>query len=388
MTLVYTMRLAVESFFAMVFAGAVLAWLYNRYLSELRESYLKKGMSLAVLPLAVLAGIGHGAAMARGVAAPWWAVLPGVVFFVVKCRSVMLRRRLNRVVRTRFLMKRGSGLNYRRFSPLIRFCLYMFKPFNDVDRLQLVEREVPIEGLHRDLEGLRLVFLTDFHVHPTLKMDFYQQVVEEALALEPDVVLVGGDFVSKGRWRRAPREALAGLARHRAVYTVRGNHDFWNWPSYFAAMVEDWGGQLISNDYVTITRGEGRLVLAGLEHPYIPLTPRAEERLRRSLGDDPRVALVHTPEAFAMARRLGCQFAVAGHTHGGQIRLPFFGTTVASATLPERLVWGAGELRGMPTQVSNGIGAFFPLRTNCPPQIILLELKSGVPAQGADFSEK
>lgn len=382
-----------EGFLAGVFTGAVLVWFYNRWLSGLRESWIKKGLSLATLPLAVLAGIGHAAAVYTEAPRLLLPVAGGAVVMLLRVVGWWRARRLNRATERHRLTRRGGGINWPHYPPPVRWALRSLQPLNQVDELELARREVPIRGLHPDLDGLRLLFLTDFHVHPTLAESWFRTVNRHALERRPDLLLVGGDFVSRAWHLPLARRLLAPLWKHPNVYAVRGNHDFWTRPSHMARELRRHGALLLSNRHVVYARGDGRLALIGLEAPYIPLSRRGRRRLEEELPGPsiPRIALVHTPEVYPIARRLGCQLALGGHTHGGQIRLPFFGTTVASVAMIEQHVHGIGRMGAMTTWTSNGLGAFYPVRIGCPPQLVEVILRchcdgvgrrSGRPAPG------
>jgi len=371
-----------EGFLSGVCSGAILVWFYNRFLASRRESYAKKAMSLATIPLATLAGALHAVAVLADFPHSSIPALAGLAIVVLKARTVIRQRKLRRGVVRQHLEVGTHGINWRRYHPVVRAGLGLLAPINRVDRLELVEVEARIPGLHPDMDGYRILHLTDFHVHPTLRKQWFGAVIDRSLDLGPDAVLVGGDYVSR-RWHgRNAEAALAGLAHLDVpVLAIRGNHDFWTGPRFFARMLRNWGAELMVNDLVLLTRGEGALWVAGIEAPYIPMTHRAVGELRGRMEserpDAPRLGLVHTPEAFSLAAELGCAFAIAGHTHGGQIRLPFFGTTIAGCAEPAEFVWGMGHVGGMTTCVSNGIGAFFPLRVMCPPQVVVVTLRAG-----------
>lgn len=371
-----------EGFLAGVFVGAVLVWFYNRWLAGLRESWIKKGLSLATLPLAALAGLGHALAVYTEVPTLLLPVVAGGVVLLFRAIGWGRSRRLNRATERRRLTERGHGINWQYYSPPVRLALRCLKPVNQVDELELARREIPIRGLHPDMDGLRLLFLTDFHVHPTLAESWFRTINRHTLERRPDVILIGGDFVSRHWHLPLARRLLAPLWKHPNVYAVRGNHDFWTRPSYMARELTRRGATLLTNRHVIHAKGNGRVALVGLEAPYIPLTPRERRRLEAKLPDPsiPRIALVHTPEVYPVARRLGCQLALAGHTHGGQIRLPFFGTTVASVAMVEQHVHGVGKMGAMTTWTSNGLGAFYPLRVGCPPQLVEVILRCHPPA--------
>ena len=377
------LRAAIESVLAAILAGAVLVWIYNRYLATLRESYIKKTMSLAVLPLACFAGAAHGLAMLLGwphVSAIAWL---GIIPTALAVRGWLAERRLNGVLKRRRLPRRAPGINYPYYATPVRAILRLLSPINGTADLEFVQHTVRIPGLHPDLEGYRILFLTDFHVHPTLAPDYFRESVTLGLARKPDVVIVGGDFVSRRKWRFLATEVLAPLATHPRVIAVRGNHDFWTAPSFFGRMLADWGVELLTNRVTLLQRGKGAVALVGLEHPYIPLTKRREKAVAAELaaldqthGRLPRLGLVHTPEAYPQVERLGCRFALAGHSHGGQIRLPIFGTTIAACDAPRDRTYGRGFCGKMETFTSNGIGAFFPLRISCRPQVVEIVLAS------------
>lgn len=376
-----TLQAVIESVLAAILAGTVLVWTYNRYLATLRESYLKKTMSLAVLPLSATAGVAHGVAVWRGwphlSAIAWVGIVPAA--FAV--RGWLKERRLNGVLKRRPLPRRGPRINFPKYPAPVRAILHALAPINGTADLELVQHTVRVPGLHPDMEGYRLLFLTDFHIHPTLAPEYFAESVRLGLARRPDAVIVGGDFVSRRKWRQLAAEILAPLARHPRVVAVRGNHDFWTAPRFFGDMVKGWGAELLTNRVTLLRRGDGAVALVGLEHPYIPLTKRrareiaAElEQLDRDHGPLPRLGLVHTPEAYGEVERLGCTFALAGHSHGGQIRLPIFGTTIAACSAPRDRTYGRGFCGKMETITSNGIGAFFPLRISCPPQVVEVRL--------------
>lgn len=361
----------IQGFLAGVFAGAILVWFYNRFLYNLRESWIKKGLSLATLPLAVIAGLGHLLAILNDWPHSNLPVAAGAVVIILRLIGWTKSRRNNRGTVHTPLLAAGTGINRRYYSPPTLLALKAISPINQVDALELATREVVIDNLHPDMDGFRILFLTDFHVHPTLSGEYFENITRLSLSRKADLLLVGGDFVSR-RWHLPlARRLLRPLWDHPAVYFVRGNHDFWTQPSYMVRELQRHGARLLSNEHEVIHRGAGSFTLIGIEDPYIPLTGREKVRLHGALpADIPRVGFVHTPEAYPIARDLGCDLAFAGHTHGGQIRLPFFGTTVASVSQREEFLHGIGKMDGMTTWTSNGLGAFYPLRVDCPPQII------------------
>jgi predicted MPP superfamily phosphohydrolase len=295
-------------------------------------------------------------------------------------RAWHLRRqqRLNRPWRTRSIRLSQRGINWSALPLPARLVLRLLGPINQVDSLTVAERRLGVKGLHPDMNGYKVLFLTDFHVHKWMRGEWFQEVIRETLALRPDAVVLGGDFVSRRAYAEAAAEALAGLDGAPNLVAVRGNHDYWTRPHFFANMVKGWGGRILQNDVAVLRRGEGAVALVGVEAPYLPLTDRSRSELKRRLTELglPRLGVVHTPQAYGEAADLGCSFVMAGHTHGGQVRLPFFGTTICSCPGKPEEVWGAGRRGRTETFTANGIGAFYPLRIACPPQAVLLTLEA------------
>ncbi len=383
MTVAGAVALAVgEALLATVFFVGVLVQFYNRWLAGLRESVAKKVMSVGTWPLGT--GLGVGAVVLGSWGNHWWGLGPalaGAAVVLVQTVEAIDRYARNSAVVVKRHPAVHSGINWPYYRPVRRAVMRALQPVNGVDDLRVATLEMPLRHLDPAFDGYRLVFLTDFHVHPTLTRAYFFRVVDEAMELEPDAVLVGGDFLSR-RWHLAQAEdvieRIAGIGA--PTYVVRGNHDFWARPAKTAEIVRHYGMTMLTNDFVNLTRGGAFLSLVGLETPYVPLTARGEGRLRERLdreGTAARVGLVHTPEAYGVAARLGCGFCLAGHTHGGQVRMPLFGTTIAACAAPAPHIWGAGRVDHMRTFTSNGIGAFFPLRVLCPPQIVEVVLRAG-----------
>lgn len=366
-----------ESALAAVAAGAILTTFYNHLLSGLRESHLKKAASLLVHPVALGAGIGHFVAIQMEW--PRFSLIAVLGGMVVLARVVSLLRqyRLNALWKRRPLSVPTNAIRWSALPAPARAVLQLLQPVNCLGRLELVERELPLRGLHPDMDGFRILFLTDFHVHKWMRPAWFRAVVKQAGELRPDAVLIGGDFVSRRRYCAAAARILDGLQGMPQLHAVRGNHDFWTRPSVFSRLIQRWGGRVLTNEVAMLRRGEGAVALLGLEAPYLPVTARRRADLHDEIAslNMPVLALVHTPQAYAEAAALGARFILAGHTHGGQVRLPFFGTTICSCPGPAEHLWGAGAIGDAETFTSNGVGAFYPLRFDCPPQLVLITLR-------------
>jgi uncharacterized protein len=234
---------------------------------------------------------------------------------------------------------------------------------------RVVRVSVPIAHLPPDLEGFRIVQLSDLHVGPTLKRPFVERVVAAANALAPDVIAFTGDvadgFVPELREAVAPLERLT--ARH-GKFFVTGNHEYyWDAPGWLRE-VERLGLSVLNHDHRVVQHGAGKLVFAGVPDLSVPSDPRAA--LAGAPASDVRVLLAHQPKSAFAARAAGFDLQLSGHTHGGQY-FPF--NLVVRLFQP--FVAGLHRLEAMWLYVSRGTGYWGPpLRLGAPPEITLLEL--------------
>lgn len=222
---------------------------------------------------------------------------------------------------------------------------------------------------------VRLAFFSDLHVGPHVGLDWIEQVVAAVNDQSPDLVLLGGDFVSESAETMAAlAEVLGQLRPALGAYAVLGNHDYWTDPDRVAAGLASAGVRLLINEgEMLVTRG-GPLYLAGLDDAWSgqPNLARAMAAHREGL---PTLLLQHEPDPAAERaddERLLLQ--LAGHTHGGQVRLPLVGAPV----LPRygvRFVAGLYQTGRSQLYVTRGVGMTAPaVRFNCPPELTLIDL--------------
>jgi predicted MPP superfamily phosphohydrolase len=239
--------------------------------------------------------------------------------------------------------------------------------------LTVSKGDVELEGLPAEFDGTRLLFVSDLHAGPFVSPSALRAAFERLVALEPDVVLLGGDLVStRPRELASHRSAFEMLRAPLGVFAVLGNHDHYaREPERLRALVEEVGITVLHNRSVTLRRGEARLDLAGVDDLLLGETdlPAALEGTR-----PPVVLLSHNPDLFFAAVRRGVALMLSGHTHGGQIRFPGLPVLVRQSRyrLDEgRFRWGGTEL-----VVSRGLGAVgLPWRAACAPEALLIRLR-------------
>jgi predicted MPP superfamily phosphohydrolase len=242
---------------------------------------------------------------------------------------------------------------------------------------------IPLPSLAAELRGLRIVQLSDLHIGNGLEGRRLARLVEEVNALEADLVALTGDlFDFDPRHVEEGARLLGGLRARLGVFTVLGNHDRYTGIERVADALGRLapGMVLLRRDLVRLPT-PAPLYLAGIDDPATRFTdrdlvvPELEELAARAPEDGPVILLVHRPEAFPHAARLGFPLVLAGHTHGGQIALPTPGGRYNLASLVTRYHRGLYAHGGSMLYVNRGIGVAGPaIRVNCSREIATLEL--------------
>jgi predicted MPP superfamily phosphohydrolase len=250
--------------------------------------------------------------------------------------------------------------------------------------LETVERTFPIANLPDPFEGFRIVQISDIHLEELTEPWFLQKVVDRANALRPDLVLLTGDFVSHGpqpypfAWKAAGvcAEILSGLNAPQR-YAILGNHDSSVGRAQVMSPLEAHGTPFLVDSYVAIERGDSRIWLSGLSDASsggsepktgVPSTPNA-----------PVVLMVHEPDYIDVLVKcpqfLSVDLVLSGHTHGGQVRLPFI-KPLSLPPLGQKYVEGLFRFDHLQLYVNRGVGTVDqPFRFNCRPEITHITLK-------------
>jgi predicted MPP superfamily phosphohydrolase len=242
---------------------------------------------------------------------------------------------------------------------------------------------VPLEDLPEDLRGLRIVQTSDLHIGNGMQGRRLERLVVRVNALDPDLVVMTGDiFDFDPAFLERGARALAGLRTRYGVFAVLGNHDTYVGSEQVAEALGDYAPdlRLLRKEVVRLPLS-APLYLAGIDDPGRDWTARGVDNpdlqvLAEELPcDGPTVLLVHRPEAFPQAARLGFPLVLAGHTHGGQLALPSLGGRLNLARLVTRYHRGLFRENGSVLYVNRGVGVAGPaLRVNCPREITTIEL--------------
>jgi uncharacterized protein len=245
---------------------------------------------------------------------------------------------------------------------------------NDVYDVEVTRHEVAIDNLPPAFDGYRVAFLTDTHVASFMRRGFYREVVAQTLRFDPDLILLGGDFVTWERHIPLMAEVLlTDLVARDGVYAVLGNHDYWANPDAVTAAMTARGVQFIVNRSVDLRRGNDTISLLGIDEVYRG-TPDLDAAFARTDPRVPTLGLSHHPDIIDTLGGRKLDLLVCGHTHGGQIRFPFFGSVVVPSKHEGRYASGFHRAGDVLLYVSRGVGAIPPLRTLCRPEVATFTL--------------
>jgi uncharacterized protein len=242
---------------------------------------------------------------------------------------------------------------------------YLYERF----QVGLTREALDVSGLPEALSGLRIGLVTDLHRSDTVSHEMIDRAVRLLMGEAPDLIILGGDYVTWGnrRFVGPAADALAPLTASHGVFAILGNHDD----------DHDMPAALAAKRFVVLRDARTRLTINGetLDLAGIRFWTRKPSEIAYVLrGASPNVILLaHTPMRLIEAAALAVPLVLSGHTHGGQIVLPGIGA-VAAREFP--VIAGSDRRESTTIFVSRGVGTVYvPVRLNCPPEVALLTLR-------------
>ena len=249
--------------------------------------------------------------------------------------------------------------------------------------ISVLSQHIQIQRLPTAFIGYRIVQLSDFHLEEFTEPFFLERIVEQVNRLEADMVLLTGDFITRG--------SLNFLFEHYAAmrcaeilatihcpqkFAVLGNHDVAVSASMVTAALQSQGLPVLHNRFDTLTLRGDSLHIAGTADPG---TDRPDLNTAvPQIPQGPVILMSHAPDyadfVVSHPRGVSVDLMLSGHSHGGQVRLPVLGPLVLPP-LGRKYVEGLFRFNNMQLYVNRGIGTVgIPIRLNCPPEITLITL--------------
>lgn len=229
---------------------------------------------------------------------------------------------------------------------------------------------------------LKVAFLSDIHVGPYKGTAWVRRVARMTNALQPDLVLLGGDYLyaqARDLWKLAPLKELKGSL---GVYAILGNHDEWRAIKESKAWFESAGLPLLLNRSMRVEKEGMGITIAGADDDWYGETDLAST-FKDARPDDLIIAMLHNPDLappaaeLLVGRTAEKTVFFSGHAHGGQICLPFIGPIPhMQHQLGRKYARGLFNFHGVSLVIGTGLGESGPrARLFCPPEIVLTEVR-------------
>lgn len=243
--------------------------------------------------------------------------------------------------------------------------------------LQITRHSLPLPHLPPSFEGTTVAFLTDIHHGPFTSLDYVHSVIRTTLALQPDLIVLGGDYSLKdAKYIRPCFDALAALKAPLGVFGVLGNHDYWHGLAETREGFEAAGIGELTNRGLWLERGSGRVWLAGVDDLWM-----GKVDVRAALGatreDDAVLLLSHNPDVAEKMRDTRVGLMLSGHTHGGQVVFPSGDAPFVPSHYGQKYLKGYVQAPHTKVYVSRGLGTTSaPFRVGSRPELTLITLVS------------
>lgn len=254
--------------------------------------------------------------------------------------------------------------------------------FIEPNRLVIHKEIIRLEPSAAYLNGISIAVLSDIHAGgPFMDEDKLREIVRRTNELKPYFVVILGDLMVRDNWSNKPIEPeviaaiLKDLRPEGYVYAVLGNHDWWYDGNRVRQALENNGIKVLENEIAPVVDPDSRLWIAGLADAWT-----RPQDIEATLGQIPPghtvIALTHNPDVFVKIPS-SVALTLAGHTHGGQVNLPFVGRLVVPSDYGQRFAAGHIVEDGKHLFVTTGIGtSVFPVRFRVPPEIVFLTFNS------------
>jgi predicted MPP superfamily phosphohydrolase len=243
-----------------------------------------------------------------------------------------------------------------------------------IDGIEVVAVNLPVRQLPSGLTGVVACQISDVHVDRDEDVVRFEAAVKAVNRQRPDLVFLTGDYFSGGdtmrRYVEEFRRVVAELNPATGLFAILGNHDHWASASVVGDALKRAGARLLQNEHQRVViRGE-HLAIVGIDD----LWARRAEPVRAFRGlapDECTIVLAHNPDTALYTRHLGPGVMLSGHTHGGVVRIPFYGSPIRSILrLGKQFYAGLNRYNEFYIYTNRGLGTFWlRIRINCRPEV-------------------
>ena len=284
--------------------------------------------------------------------------------------------------------RRGTGVDENRRDflkataaavPLITIAGSVSGVTKSFGEVKVYKREMLIENLLPDFEGLKILHISDPHLRHYVTLSDLEQVCTEAAVFSPDLTLVTGDVADDLKQLSDALKMVYDLKSPLGTFACLGNHEYYRGIEDVRRIYDKSPVPLMVDEAITVNVKNSRLMIGATDDP-VSFGSRHQEfyynsidqiLTERGLGDFSAL-MAHRPDALDKASESGFNLVLSGHTHGGQIG--FMGRSVFEGAWPDRYLWGEYSRGKTKLYTSSGVGHWFPFRLGCPREAPILEL--------------
>jgi uncharacterized protein len=287
----------------------------------------------------------------------------------------------------------GEKPTYRNLGELVRAKLFAFvlrvmhrlgySDFGEPKGFVVETVHLRLKRLPRVFSGFRVAQISDIHMGGWITPDRLQQVADLVIAQKPDILVITGDFLKGRSFTETAKQGLTDLvtilsplASSIPTFAVLGNHDYWTNPEAIRGMLRQCGITDLTNTAFAVTRGPESFYLCGVDdirHGNV----RLDDVIAQLAENSAALLLVHEPDFADISAATGkFDLQISGHTHGGQIVIPFYGAPVLPPS-GRKYPSGLYKVGNMFQYTNRGVGTdTVSARINCPPEITVFVLES------------
>jgi predicted MPP superfamily phosphohydrolase len=248
-------------------------------------------------------------------------------------------------------------------------------PFLEAKWCRVSRWSITLPNLPAAFWGTRIVHISDIHHGPFVPLCYVRHIVDLANSLEPDLVLLTGDFVARNNWYIEPGiRALSKLKARISRFAVLGNHDHWQSAAESRQALDNAGIIQVDNTGAWLTRSQSRLRICGVGDLWTD-----HQNSQSALGDategDAVIMLSHNPDFAELLRDRRVGLMLCGHTHGGQVVIPGYGAPIVPSKYGQKYLHGLIQGPNCRVFVTRGVGTVTPpVRFLCRPEIVQITL--------------
>jgi predicted MPP superfamily phosphohydrolase len=245
---------------------------------------------------------------------------------------------------------------------------------------RVYEREMHFPHLPPEMDGLRVLHLSDLHLRHYVTLSDLENVLSDAAEYEPDLVAVTGDVADDLAQLPDALRMISELKAPLGTFATLGNHEYFRGVNDVRRIFDKSPVPLFINEGTAISVNGSRIFLGGIDDPrrmgakdHAFFQRTIDQTLQFDGGEDFHILMSHRPDALDYASEVGIDLTLAGHTHGGQIG--FGDRSAFERVWPDRYLWGVYERRDSQLYTTSGMGHWFPFRLGCPPEAPVIILR-------------